>query len=156
MSDGKGGDDLRVFDDLVAGKGWSLAPDAPQPSAAASPVEVEVIPDPFASPLPKGMPPLPASMPPLPGAAAASARPAGMPPLPAGMPPLPATMPPLPNLSLDEDPDDDTAAHHYAGAAEVDAIEAQHAAEEQHATEEQETVEAEHVTEVPDSENLEA
>src|SRR5262245_53162792 len=36
MSDVKGGDDLGVFDDLVAGKGWSIAP-PPLPEAEAAP-----------------------------------------------------------------------------------------------------------------------
>src|SRR5258706_2359165 len=140
MSDGKGGDDLRVFDDLVAGKGWSLAPDAAQPGAAASD-QVEVIPDPFGSSFPKGMPPLPASMPPLP----ASAR-------PAGMPPLPPSMPPLPNLSLDDDQDEDTAELH---ASEQHAIEA-HASEDENASVQHKTVAALDLTDEPAGEGVDA
>jgi hypothetical protein len=80
MADGKGGDELRVFDDLVVQKGWSGAPDAKEPNdARASSDEIDVIRDPFGSPLPKEMPPLPAGMPPLPKMSAQTSEAAGEP-----------------------------------------------------------------------------
>src|SRR5262249_4870996 len=113
MSEGKGGDDLGVFDDLVKGKGWSIPPDAAGGSAAGG-----VVPPPafVPPPPPLGAPgglvapvgrstrtgwpaaPVPATTPPPPpGRASYASQPTSMRPMPiapvrrssAGPPPPP-------------------------------------------------------------------